>query len=56
MAQINEFRRLTTKDVQTLLEVSPNTANKVLNDIKTDLNVPLVLYIHFKRYFKITQN
>ena len=54
MSQIPEFRRLTAKDIVSLLEVNDiKTAQKILIDIKTELNIPMVLFCHFKRYFKI---
>lgn len=54
MAQINEFRRLTAKDIQILLEVNDiKTAYKYLKDIKEELKIPMVLFCHFKKYFKI---
>lgn len=53
MATISEFRMLTYKDIQTMLECEETTAKRVLTDIKKETKAPKVLYIHFKRYFKL---
>jgi hypothetical protein len=54
MATISEFRILSIKDIKVLLEVNDDrTAKKYLNDIKEHTGAPKVLFIHFKKYFKL---
>jgi hypothetical protein len=54
MTQISEFRKITTKDVKFMLEIQDDrTARKIIDDIKQSTGAPMVLYCHFKRYFKI---
>lgn len=54
MATISEFRKLTIKDIRTMLELQDDrTAKKYLEDIKQSTGAPIVLYCHFKRYFKV---
>lgn len=50
-----EFQKLTHKDIELLLiNVSPATAKQYLTDIKKEFQTPIVLFNHFKQYFKIT--
>ncbi|MGL2964656.1 hypothetical protein ACSVH2_12610 [Flavobacterium sp. RSB2_4_14] len=53
MAQISEFRMLSYKDIQTLLECEETTAKRILSDIKRECKAPKVLFKHFKIYFKV---
>lgn len=53
MAIISEFRVLSLKDLQTLLECSETRAKSIKKDIQTEYNVKFVLFCHFKRYFNI---
>jgi hypothetical protein len=53
-SEINVYRILSVKEISALLETSENNAKKIKNDIKNELNVPIVLMKHFKDYFKIT--
>ena len=49
-------QKLSFKDIEALLiNVSPSTAKVYLNDIKKTYDIKIVLFIHFKTYFKITE-
>lgn len=52
-APLPEYYKLRTKDVQGLLHISHPTAVQILKDIKESLGVPMVLFKHFKQYFKV---
>lgn len=46
--------KITAKDVCSLLcTVSHRTAEQYLTDIKNHFNIKVVLYKHFKDYFKV---
>lgn len=51
-----EFQKLSYKDIEALLiTVSECTAKKYFSDIKKQFNIDVVLFWHFKSYFKITE-
>lgn len=52
MSQISEFRVLTIKDLQTMLECSETRAKNVKKDIQEHYNIKFVMFCHFQRYFK----
>jgi hypothetical protein len=53
MATISEFRILSVKDIQILLQCSEGTARQYLKDIQEATGAPKVLYKHFEYYFKL---
>lgn len=49
-----DTQRIGWIDIQNLLiSVSPSTAKRYLSEIKETFNLKVVLYIHFKKYFKM---
>lgn len=51
-----DFEKLSFKDIEFLLvNVSEKTAQQYMTDIKNHFSTPIVLFFHFKQYFKITQ-
>ncbi|WP_157776678.1 hypothetical protein [Flavobacterium crassostreae] len=53
MNEKKETQKLTAKDVAELLAVSLATAEKYFKDIKQQYEINIVLFFHFKKYFKI---
>jgi pyruvate/oxaloacetate carboxyltransferase len=52
-----DCQKLSFKDIEALLiSVSPKTAKQYLTDIKKEFDVKIVLFCHFKKYFKVTEN
>jgi hypothetical protein len=52
-----EFQKLSYKDIKALLiTVSEKTAKQYLTDIKKEFDINVVLFHHFKIYFKVSQN
>lgn len=52
----HDFQKLTHKDIESLLiSVSTKTAQQYLTDIKKEYGLKIVLFSHFKRYFKIAE-
>ena len=52
----SDFQKITHKDIETLLiSISTKTAQQYLTDIKKEYGLKIVLFEHFKKYFKIQQ-
>ena len=50
-----DLQKLTAKDIQHLLvSVSEKTAQNYFTDIKEEYQLKIVLFIHFKNYFKVS--
>jgi hypothetical protein len=50
-----DLQKLTAKDIQHLLvSVSEKTAQNYITDIKKEYQLKIVLFVHFKNYFKIS--
>ena len=50
-----DLQKLTAKDIQHLLvSVSEKTAQNYITDIKKEYQLKIVLFCHFKNYFKIS--
>lgn len=54
MEKVSNYRMLSIKDIQTLLECSERTAKRFKKDIQEEFNLQNkpILFIHFKRYTK----
>jgi hypothetical protein len=51
-----DYQKLSFKDIEALLiSVSEKTAKQYLTDIKKELGLKTVLFLHFKQYFKIQE-
>lgn len=51
-----DLQKITSKDIETLLiSISNKTAQQYLTDIKKEYDLKIVLFQHFKKYFKITE-
>ena len=52
----SEFQKISYKDIEALLiNVSEKTAKQYLTDIKKEFGINIVLFNHFKSYFKIIE-
>ena len=50
-----DLQKLTAKDIQYLLvSVSEKTAQNYFTDIKKEYQLKIVLFVHFKNYFKVS--
>ena len=50
-----DLQKLTAKDIQHLLvSVSEKTAQNYFTDIKKEYQLKIVLFVHFKNYFKVS--
>ena len=54
-APLPDFNILRTKDLAQLLNVQQTAAKAYLRDIKEAFGVTAVMFIHFKRYFKVPE-
>lgn len=53
----SDYQKLSHKDIETLLiSISTKTAKQYLTDIKKEFRIKIVLFSHFKSYFKIIEN
>ncbi|SHM72113.1 hypothetical protein [Flavobacterium xinjiangense] len=51
-----DYQKISYKDIELLLvSVSEKTAQQYLRDIKKEFQISIVLFSHFKHYFKITE-
>jgi hypothetical protein len=51
-----DYQKISIKDIVFLLvSVSEKTAQQYYKDIKKEYEIPIVLFTHFKQYFKITE-
>lgn len=51
-----DYQKLSFKDIESLLiTVSPQKAKQYLTDIKKEYEIKAVLFIHFKKYFKVLE-
>ncbi len=48
-----DIQIIKAKDIQRLLKCSYVTSYDILKDIKKEFKIRIVLYYHFKKYFKI---
>lgn len=46
-----DLRKLTTKDIMNLCDMSASSANRLKKKIKLEFKIPIVLYRDFKKYF-----
>lgn len=54
--EYTDYQKLSFKDIETLLvSISVKMAKQYLTDIKKEYEIKIVLFHHFKQYFKITQ-
>jgi len=52
----SEYQKISYKDIEALLiNVSEKTAKQYLTDIKKEFDIKIVLFSHFKTYFKVSE-
>lgn len=51
MKKVNKNKKITTKEIAQLSEVSLRTADRIKAQIKKTFNVNKVLYSHYLRYY-----
>lgn len=53
ISDVQPYQVIRAKDIENLMNVSNITAKRYISDIKAHFKIKLVLFRHYKEYFKI---